>query len=126
MKIDLIIVCEDPTFGKRGSRKFWAASFDSGDQGVAGDRPLTIQTRWGRIPNGTTINIKWLHGQQHKSVSVENEEAAVKFIDTKAKEKAQKGYRVVVHEVDGMNLAQLHCTAADGNGNIKMQTRYGV
>jgi predicted DNA-binding WGR domain protein len=119
MKIDLIIVCEDPTFGIRGSRKFWAASLNS-------DHGFAVQTRWGRIPNGTTINIKWLHGQQHKSVQCDNEEAAIKFIDTKAKEKAQKGYRVVVHEVDGINLAQLHCTAADGEGNIKMQTRRGV
>lgn len=121
MKIDLLLVCEDPDFGIRGHRKFWAASYD--DFGVRG--PQSIQTRWGRIPDGTETNVKWLHGQQHKSVAVESEEKALKFIDKKAMEKMAKGYRVVLHEVDGVNIALLHGTAADSRGFIKMATRFG-
>ena len=118
MTVDLILVCEDPTFGVRGSRKFWAASLKDGE--------ATVQTRWGRIPDGHTINVHWLRGQQHKSVECKNPEAAVKFIDKKATEKAEKGYKVVVHEVDGMDLSILHGTAADADGKITMQTRRGV
>jgi predicted DNA-binding WGR domain protein len=125
MKIDLILVCEDPEFGVRGHRKFWSATYDSTAFHSHHDHRPTVLTRWGRIPDGTEVNIRWLDGQQHKSVPFKDEEAAIKFIDKKATEKSMKGYRVVVHEIDGMNLAQLHCTAADAKGFIKMATRFG-
>ena len=129
MKIDLILVYEDPTFGVRGSRKFWAASYMTDPRFVAGftkKQTCSVATRWGRIQYGKRINVEWLQGQQHKSVPCEDEECAVAFIDKKAKEKLSKGYKVVVHEIDGVNLALLHGTAADSLGYIKMSTSSGT
>ena len=130
MKIDLILVYEDPTFGVRGSRKFWAASYMTDPRFTAGytkKKTTTVATRWGRITQyGTNINVEWLRAQQHKSVPCEDEECAVAFIDKKAKEKLSKGYKVVVHEIDGVNLALLHGTAADSQGYITMRTRSGT
>ena len=129
MKIDLILVYEDPTFGVRGSRKFWAARYMTDPRYTAGyttRKETTVATSWGRIQYGKRINVEWLQGQQHKSVPCEDEECAVTFIDKKAKEKLSKGYKVVVHEIDGVNLALLHGTAADSQGYIKMSTRSGT
>lgn len=116
MKVDLILVYEDPTFGVRGSRKFWAASFD-----IAEDQSGSVATRWGRIQPGVNLNIKWLSGQQHKSVPCEDAQCALAFVEKKSREKAEKGYKVLLYEVDGVNIGQLHGTAADENGNFKMQ-----
>lgn len=123
MKVDLILVCEDPNFGRRGHRKFWAASYETNGDGSG---PQSVQTRWGRIPDGHKINVAWLRGQQHKSVVLDNDEKAIKFIDKKAAEKAEKGYQVVVHEVDGINIALLHGSAADEHGYIHMATYRGT
>jgi predicted DNA-binding WGR domain protein len=124
MKVDLILVCEAPNFGRRGHRKFWAASYDSGD-GVDDTRKPSVATRWGRIPDGSTINIEWLSAQ-HKSVPCEDQDCALAFIDKKASEKAQKGYRVVVHIVDDVNIGLLHGSAAGPDGIIKMRTYRGT
>jgi predicted DNA-binding WGR domain protein len=119
MTVDLILYCEDPTFGVRGSRKFWALSYDS-------EKGHSVQTRWGRIPDGREVNIKWVHGQQHKSVPHDSEEKAIKFIDKKAMEKQAKGYKVAVHIVDGTDISLIHGSAAAPSGLLKMQTRSGT
>lgn len=129
MKVDLILYCEDPTFGVRGSRKFWAASYQTNPRFAGGftkDPSCSVATRWGRIPEGREINIEWLHGQQHKSVACANEEAAFKFMDKKAAEKQAKGYRVALHIVDDVNVGNLYGSAADSRGFIKMATRDGT
>jgi predicted DNA-binding WGR domain protein len=123
MKVDLILVCEDPNFGVRGHRKFWSASFETRGDG-SGEQ--SIATRWGRIQPGSEVNIQWLYAQQHKSVPVKSEADALKFIDKKATEKAMKGYRVVLHIVDDVNIGLLHGSAAGEDGFIKMQTYRGT
>lgn len=123
MNLLTILVCEDPNFGMRGHRKYWAAEYTSNLRGehLGG----TVATRWGRVPDGRQIDLTWLRGQQHKSVPVANDEAAQKFIDKKMREKQMKGYVIVKHEIEGINLGMLESSCAD-NGILNMKTRDGV
>ena len=124
MRIELVVVCEDPTFGVRGSRKFWSACYATNPRGGG----AYISTSWGRIPEGREINVKdmlrW--PAQRKDVMAADDDTAIKFIDKKAREKMEKGYKIVVHTVDGVNLAILHGTAADAHGFIHMATYRGT
>lgn len=131
MKIDLMLICEDPNFGQRGHRKFWSASFQTNPRFTAGfthDPSCSVETRWGRVNEGSIINIQCFYSWSaaHKSVPCKSEADAIKFLDKKATEKMKKGYRVVLHIVDDVNIGLLHGSAADERGFINMMTRTGT
>lgn len=116
-KLIVVLVCEDPTFGLRGSRKYWRAVFVK-------EHPGTVETDWGRIEPGRQIHIDRLSGQS-KPVTFLTAEKALAFIGKKVVEKRAKGYRVVRHIVDDMDLAILESNGASPEGFITMSTRSG-
>lgn len=119
MNVSIILICEDPSYGLRGHRKFWSATYEGSNN---------IFTEWGRIRDGRELNVERLAkgSSQSTYVFVKTPEEAVKFLDKKISEKAKKGYKVVKHVVDGLNLGLFSAGAASPRGIVQMQTLNGT
>jgi len=119
MKIEVTLVCEDPSYGIRGHRKFWTAVYEGG---------TSIFTEWGRIRDGRELSVDRLAkgSSQSTYVTVDDQSKALRFIDKKVAEKRAKGYTVAKHVVDGLNIGLFNPGAATPKGVLQMQTRDGI
>jgi len=125
MKIEVLMICEDPTDNRR---KMWAAEYEGQNPHDVENVPAgKVRVSWGRIDYGHNKVASDLirFAKQRQEYAFDNDEKALAFIDKKVREKASKNYQTVVHEQDGMPITFLCDRQPDEHGFVEMQTWNG-
>lgn len=119
MTIKVLLICENPD---ENARKMWGATYDSTRN------PGGVTVYWGRIASGYDKSVDGIitHAAQSQRQAVADDDAAVKFIDKKVKEKSKKGYSMVTYDHDGIPMTFLCDNQPDEHGRIKMRTWGGT
>lgn len=118
MKYQVLLICENPDENKR---KMWYAEYDPA-------RNAKVRTGWGRIAWGKekSPNRLLADAKQTLDVEVADEDAALKFLEKKIREKQSKGYQTVLYQHDDLPMTFLCDRPPDEDGKIVMETLFGT